>query len=59
MTSGQFYCVRYIVNRWQALTEMVKSFNDAGKPGHALSVVAIVVVAGLAVALVPLLIIAL
>lgn len=30
------------MNRWQALTETVKSFNDTGSPGYALTAVVVI-----------------
>ncbi|HVJ02954.1 MAG TPA: hypothetical protein VM662_12285 [Sphingomonas sp.] len=43
------------MNRWQALVEIVKSFNERGRPGLALVAVALVLAAGVAMAALPLL----
>lgn len=43
------------MNRWQALVEIVKSFNERGQPGLALAAVALVLLAGVVIAALPLL----
>lgn len=43
------------MNRWQALVEIVKSFNERGRPGLALVAVALIVVSGVVVPALPLL----
>lgn len=43
------------MNRWQALVEIVKSFNERGRPGLALISVLAVVMAGVAMVALPVL----
>lgn len=43
------------MNRWQALVEIVKSFNERGRPGLALISVLAVVLAGVAMVALPVL----
>ena len=38
------------MNRWQALVEIVRSFNDKDRPGYALATVLVVVLTALGIA---------